>query len=162
MVVSLAGRKKCVGVGWNLKKPPLPPPLQPKWPVISAVRKSSVMTFLGLKIWKSNTSSFGRSMMKPESAWADIFFNLFFPIFCWSVSGPSRLLNDDIVDREIREQPKWMQKRLRQVTYHEQKEGLLPAKASAVPDKTAYSTKKAQVRPLASRSGLQYYFVRWI
>ena len=57
------------------------------------------------------------------------------------IAGPSRLINDEIVRREIQGEPKWMQRRLREVTYHQQMDGLVPSK----PDKTTYSTKKAQV-----------------
>lgn len=61
------------------------------------------------------------------------------------MSGPSRLLNDEIVNREIKEEPQWKQRRLREVTYHEQAEGLVPTKNTTNGDKQAFSTRKAQV-----------------
>ena len=60
--------------------------------------------------------------------------------------GPSRLLNDEIVNREIKEEPQWKQRRLREVTYHEQAEGLVPTKSTTNGDKQAFSARKAQVR----------------
>ena len=60
--------------------------------------------------------------------------------------GPSRLLNDEIVNREIKEEPQWKQRRLREVTYHEQAEGLVPTKNTTNGDKQAFATRKAQVR----------------
>jgi len=61
------------------------------------------------------------------------------------MNGPSRLLNDEIVNRKAKNEPKWVQRRLREVTYHEQAEGINPSIGSCHGEKQAYSTKKAQI-----------------
>ena len=73
------------------------------------------------------------------------------------ISGPSRLINDEIVRREIQGEPKWMQRRLREVTYHQQTEGLVPSN----PDKTVYSTKKAQVGKIAQFEQTSFVIVHF-
>lgn len=61
------------------------------------------------------------------------------------MNGPSRLLNDEIVNRTAKNEPKWVQRRQREVTYHEQTEGIIPSKSAFNGDKPALSTRKAQV-----------------